>query len=307
MRRRPRRRLLSALFTAIGAASCLAPRAAAQEVVEAPQYRSSRPYQSDIDAAQPADPTFKVTGGVHVTDHYFFRGYSVATGFNLQPYFDLHYRVYQDENLAITPHAGMWFNFSEDKGPEVPEHWTEVDVNAGVAVEFRQLTIDFQWQLYTSPNEVFQRSEEVGVKIAYDDTDLWPRGGAIAALNPSVAFFHEYYDQNDNESDAYVGLALEPELQPLDVGKVPLTVSFPLTFGGSYNGYYFNDEGQVDQAGFWSAGIKAAFDLRPLNNVPDCTIEAEVNYIRLLADSVERANGGDSDDLILRVGFVFGL
>lgn len=307
MRRRPRRRLLSALFTAIGAGSCLAPPAAAQEVVEVPQYRSSRPYQSDIEAAQPADPALRVTGGVDVRDQYFFRGYNQSNGFILQPYFDVLYTVYEDENLAVTPHVGAWFNLTEQKGPEVPEHWNEFDALVGIAVDWQQFTFDFRWQLFTSPSEEFERSEEIGVEIAYDDRLLWPRGSAIAALNPSVAFFHEYYDQNDSESDAYVGFALEPELQPAALGRVPVTVSFPLTFGGSYNGYYFNDQGQVDQAGFWSAGVKAAFDLSKLNNVPDCIIEAEVNYIRLLADSVERANGRDSDDIMLRVGVVFGL
>lgn len=307
MRRRPRRRLLSALFTAIGAGSCLAPPATAQEVVEAPQYRSNRPYASDLEAAQPADPAFKVAGGVDVRDQYFFRGYNQSNGFILQPYFDLLYTVYEGEDFAVTPHAGAWFNLTEQKGPEVPEHWNEFDAIVGVAVDWRQFTFDFRWQLFTSPSEEFQRSEEVGVDVAFDDSALWPRGSFFAALNPSAAFFHEYYDQNDSESDAYVGFALEPELQPMRLGRVPVTVSFPLTFGGSYNGYYFNDNGEVDQAGFWSAGVKATFDLPNAADALDWQLEAEVNYIRLLADSVERANGGDSDDVMVRVGVTFGL
>lgn len=307
MRRRPRRRLFSALFTAIGAAGCLAPRAAAQEVVEQPQYRSNRPYQSEIDAARPADPAFQITGGVDFRDQYFFRGYNLSTGFTVQPYFDVLYTVYEDENLAVTPHAGLWFSFSEDKGPEVPEHWTEFDANVGVAVAWDRFTFDFQWFLFTSPNEVFERSEEIGVDVAYDDSPLWPRGSAIAALNPSLSFYHEYYDQNDSESDAYVGLALEPELRSFDLGRVPVTVSFPLTFGGSYNGYYFNDDGETDQAGFWSAGVKAAFDLPNAADAPGWKIEAEVNYIRLLADSVERANGRDGDDITVRLGFTYSI
>ena len=309
MRRRPRRLLAAALFSALGAGAPFAPTAAAQEVADAPQYRSNRPYQSDLDAAAAdgSDDPFHVRGGVDVRDQYFFRGYNFASsGVIVQPYFDLLYTVYRDGDFAVTPHAGAWFNFTEEKGPETPKNFNEFDAFVGVAVEWHQLTLDFQWVMYKSPSEVFERSEEVGVNVRYDDAALWPRDAVFAGLNPSLAFFHEYYDKNDSESDAYVGFGLEPELHPFGVGRLPVTVSFPLTFGGSYNGYYYDDRGGADPAGFWSAGVKAGFDL-PGGKSTKCRIEAEVLYIKLLADSVERANGGDGDDVTLRLGFTFEL
>ena len=307
MRRRPRRLVLfPALLAGLGAPLCAATSAGAQEVARPPVYRSNNPYASDVAAQQPQDSRFGVTGGVDFRDQYFFRGYEFSTGLSVQPYFDVMYTVYKDENLSVTPHAGAWFNFTEEQGEENPVHWQEFDANVGIAVEVAHFTLDFQWMLYTSPNETFQRSEEIGVEVAYDDSRFWP-DGPVAALNPSVSFFHEYYDQNDSESDAYVGLGLEPELRTFQVGPLPVTVSFPLTFGGSYNGYYFNDENQVDQAGFWSAGVKAGFDLPRGEYGPQWRIEAEATYIRLLADSVERANGGDRDDIALRVGITFEL
>lgn len=306
MRRRPRRLLVSALFSALGAGAFVAPQVGAQEVVEPPRYRSSRPYASDVEAANPKDSPFHLTGGLDLRDQYFFRGYNRASsGAVVQPYFTLLYTIYEDENIAITPHAGAWFNFTEEKGPENPQHWNQFDAIVGVGVDWNRFTFDFQWQMLKSPSEIFQRSEEIGVDIRYDDRHLWPKDSAIAAVNPSVAFFHEYYDKNDSESDAYVGVGLEPELRPFDVGRTPVTISFPLHFGGSYNGYYFDDRGGVDQAGFWSAGIKAGFDLSSSRNGPQYRLEAEVNYIRLLADSVERTNGGDGDDVMLRVGVSF--
>ena len=54
MRRRPRRFLATALFSAIGAGTCFAPPAAAQEVVDTPEYRSNRPYPSEAEAADMA-------------------------------------------------------------------------------------------------------------------------------------------------------------------------------------------------------------------------------------------------------------
>ena len=306
MRRRPRRLLRSALFTALGAGTWFCTPAAAQEVVDTPQYRSNRPYAAD-EAARQDEGRFHVSGGIDVRDQYFFRGYNLASsGGAFQPYFDLLYTVYEDGNFSVTPHVGAWFNFTQEKGPENPKNWNEIDALAGVAVVWERFEFDFQWVMYASPNEAWERSEEIGVDINFDDSDLWGRGNPFVALNPSVAFYHEYYDKNDSESDAYFGVGIEPELRPVDVGPLPVTFSFPLTYGGSYNGYFYDDRGGADPSGFWSAGIKAHFDL-PGDNPNNYAVEAEVTYIRLLADSVERANGGDSDDISLRVGFTFEL
>ena len=308
MRRRPRRLLVPALLSGLGAGFGLAPpRAAAQEVVEPPVYRSNKPYASDVAAANPEPPAFGVDGGLDFRDHYFFRGYHRTSGLTVQPYFDLNYTVLEEGDFSVTPHAGAFFSFNEENGPENPQHWNEFRGNLGVAVEWSGLVFDFQWMLITSPSEVFERSEEIGVDIRYDDQRLWSKNSPIAALNPAVSFFQEYYDKNDSESDAYVGLRLEPELHPFDVARVPVTLSFPLEFGGSYSGYYFTDDGNVDQAGYWVAGVKAAVNLPVSRKWQSCRIEAQVDYIRLLADSVERANGGDGDDVTLRFGIVFDL
>jgi hypothetical protein len=306
MRRRPRRPIAPALLAGIIAGISFAPPAGAQEVVEPPVYRSNRPYESEVEAAQPKESRFHLRGGIDYRDQYFFRGYNYASsGVILQPYFTALYTVYEDEHIAITPHVGAWFDLTEVKGPENPQHFNEFDAIAGVGVDCADFTFDFQWVLYKSPSERFQRSEEVGVDVIYHDRKLWPDSSPIAALNPSVAFFQQYYDKNDHERDSYVGFGLEPELHSFDVGRVPVTVSFPLTFGGSYDGYYFTDQGKTEQAGYWIAGVKAAFDLPRANDAPRWRVEAEIDYIRLMADSVERANGGDHDDVFFRIGLKF--
>jgi hypothetical protein len=307
MRRRPHRLLLPALLSGLGAGIFFAPQpAAAQEVVDPPVYRSSKPYASDVEAANPEPAPFFITGGLDLRDKYFFRGYvRASSGVVLQPYFTANYTIFEDDHLRITPHAGAFFSLTEDKGPETPKHWNEFRGDLGVAFECQDFTFDVQWLLITSPSEEFRRSEEIGIDIHYNDRALWGRSGPIAALNPTVTFFHEYYDKNDGESDAFVGFTLEPELRPFDVAGCPVTVSFPLAFGGSYNGYYYTDEGKTDQAGYWTAGIKAACELPGARGPSGWRVEAEVDYIRLMADSVEFANGGDSDDVMLRVGVVY--
>jgi len=304
MRRRPRRLLVSALFTGLCAGSWIAP-SWGQEVDDTPRYRSSRPYQSEVEAANPRPSNFHVAGGLDVRDQYFFRGYNRASsGVIIQPYFDLGYTIYRDENLAITPHAGAWFNFTETKGPENPEHWNEFRPSGGFAFESRGFTVDLQYVMYKSPSELFGRSEEVGATLSYDDRRFWPASSPIVALNPSVAYFWEFDDNKDGEEDSWFGVSLEPELHPVHFGKVPVVFSFPLAFGGSWDGYYFDDHGGVDQAGYWTAGVKAGVDLVAKPQFR-CRLEAEVDYIRLLADSVERANGGDNDDITLRFGIHF--
>lgn len=304
MRRRPRRLLVSALFTGLCAGSWVAP-IFGQEADDTPRYRSSRPYESEVEAANPGPSNFHVAGGVDVRDQYFFRGYNrSSSGVIIQPYFDLGYTIYRDENLAVTPHAGAWFNFAEDSGPENPTHWNEFRPSGGFAVESHGFTVDVQYVMYKSPSEAFGRSEEVGATVSYDDRRFWPASSPIVSLNPSVAYFWEFDDNKDGERDSYFGVSLEPELHPINFCRVPVTFSFPLTFGGSWDGYYFDDHGGVDQAGFWTAGLKAAVDL-PTGDRFRCRLEAEVDYIRLMADSVERANGGDRDDITFRVGLAF--
>jgi hypothetical protein len=313
MRRRPSRLLFPALLTGLGAGLGLVSAAAAQEVVEPPQYRSNRPYQSEVEAANPEPSRLWVSGGVDVRSQYFYRGYNfVPSGPALQPYATVLYTAYEDDHVRITPYLGAWFDFTEVKGPSNPAHWNEFDAIAGVGVDVGDFTVDFQYIFHTSPSDYFKRFEEIGVDIRYNDDRWWPRSSPIAALNPSVAFFQEIEDKRqatrfDDERNAYIGLGLEPELQPFDVGRIPVTLSFPLTIGGSYNGYYLNDRGGTDQIGYWEAGIKAGIDLPSSRNGPQCRIEAEVDFIRLMADSVEHANGGDSDDVILRVGVKFAL
>ena len=137
------------------------PRAAAQEVVNPPVYRSNRPYESDVEAANPEPSAFRVTGGLDVRSQYFFRGYNRASsGAIIQPYFTLLYTIYRDDRLAVTPHAGAWFDFTETGGgTQNPRHWNEFRPIGGVAIDTAGFTFDVQYVMYKSPSNAFPRSE----------------------------------------------------------------------------------------------------------------------------------------------------
>jgi len=282
------------------------PRAAAQEVANPPVYRSNRPYESEVEAAKSEPSAFHVTGGLDVRSQYFFRGYNRAgSGYIIQPYFTLLYTVYRDEHLAITPHAGAWFDITEVKGPENPQHWNEFRPIGGVAFDTAGFTFDVQYVMYKSPSDAFPRSEEVGVDVRYNDRPFWRGNKFLAALNPAAAYYYQIDDNGDGDRDSFFGFSLEPELHPVPVGPVPVTFSFPLTFGGSWDGYYFDSSGGVEQAGYVTGGLKAAIDLQPGHRTQKTRLEAEVDFVRLLADSAKRANGGDRDDVTFRVGIYF--
>ena len=323
---RQRRLLAIAALAGLGLASAAAPAGAqpAPFSEEPQEYRSNKPYQTeaereqrerDAESGEPADEPGKaadesplsVTGGVDFRDHYFFRGYNyVSAGLMAQPYVVVGYTVYQDERLALTPHGGAWFNFTEDNGPNPPTHFSEFRGDFGLAVETGKFLMDFQYLYRRSPSDNFEGAvHEVGVDVRYDDRWCWRGDCPVTGLNPSFSLFYEARDERDDDHNTFVGLGLEPTLQAFHVGKLPVTVSFPLTVGGSYDGYYQDDDGHNATLGYYEAGVRAALPLGKSVYGPRWSLDAEVDYIRLLADSAEAANGHDADDVVFRVGFSF--
>ena len=322
MQRQRRPLALAALGLAGFGVAALAPAPAAvaqpQPFSEEPvHYRSNKPYESEVEAAEHRravesgeikESPFTLAGGVDFRDHYFFRGYNrISSGLSVQPYGDLGYTVYNDGRLAVTPHAGFWADFSEQKAPEAPEHFNEVRGIVGVGVQMKHVLLDFQYVYYNSPGEAFEDTHEIGVDVRYDDRWCWRRDARcpFVALNPSLSLFYEAKDNRDDDYNTYVGLGLEPALRPLEIGRLPLSVSFPLTLGGSYDGYYQDDDGHNATLGYWEAGVRCALPLGKWVYGGRWMLDAEVDYIRLLADSAEAANGHDNDDFVFRLGLSF--
>ena len=311
---------------------------------EPPRYRSNRPYERQGDESRPrtseervrseaqreregteaSDPKaqaaggteekgepetgapWSLSGGADFRDQYFFRGYRYTnSGINFQPYATLGYTVYDEAGLTLTPHVGTWMNFTEDQGTDSPKHWQEVDLIAGLEVTAGDFNFDFLYTYYASPNDFFEDTHEIGVDLTYDDSRFFPRNCPLSGLNPSLAFFYETKDPNDHDYNTYVGVGLEPTLRDFNVGPVPVSLSFPMALGGSYDGYYQDDDGHNENLGFWQVGVKCGVPLPRTGYGMRWALEAELDYLRLLADSVENANGGDSDDFVFRIGFKF--
>jgi len=319
---RQRRFLVPAVLSGLALAAAVGPAAAqpAPFSEEPTQYRSNKPYPSDVERERrreqeeagvvPESP-WRVTGGVDFRDQYFFRGYNyVSSGVMAQPYLDIGYTVYSDPHLAVTPHGGMWMDWTQQETPDAPNHFQEFRANAGVLVKLDDFRLDFQYIFYTSPGNAFEDVHEIGVDVRYDDSRCWTgsrRGwiGPFVALNPRFSLYYELKDYRDNDYNTYVDVGLEPALRPFALGRMPLTVSFPVTLGGSYDGYYKEDDGQNSDFGYWQAGIRCVLPLGKTGYGGWWSLDAEVDYVKLIADSAEAANGHDGDDIVFRVGLAF--
>jgi hypothetical protein len=239
---------------------------------------------------------------------YFYRGYNVVSkGWIAQPAIDFSYTVFDANGLTITPHVAGWFNLTEEKGPNSPEHLAEADLFTGVAFGFAnfELLADYNFQGYPSRYGIDEGSgqlQEVELVLSYDDSGHWPEALPFAGLFPHVGYYREVEDRNDDDLNAYIEVGVEPTLRDFSVAARAVTVSFPLVVGLSADGYYTDASGHNETLGYWLAGIKASVALDA-----HWTIVGEVDYLKLESTSVLDANGGDSDEVIARIGIAVSL
>jgi hypothetical protein len=250
-----------------------------------------------------AEKPWAVDITVDVPSQYFYRGYNVVSkGWIVQPAIDFSYTVLDRDGLTITPHVAGWFNFTEEKGANEPQHFAEADLFAGVALGYAnfELLVDYNFQGYPSGFGIDAGSgqvQEVQFVLSYDDGALWPDGSALAGLFPHVGYYREVEDRNDDDRNAYVEVGVEPTLREFSLGGRGVTISFPLVVGLSADGYYTDAAGGNETLGYYLAGVKAAVALDAR-----WTLVGEVDYLRLEATSVLEANGGDGDAVVARVG-----
>jgi len=263
-------------------------------------------------AEQPDEGTPEKPWTVGITvdfpTQYFYRGYNVVSkGWIAQPAIDFSYTVFDANGLTITPHVAGWFNLTEEKGPNSPQHLAEADLFTGVALAYAnfELLADYNFQGYPSRFGIDEGSgqvQEVELVLSYDDSSHWPDASPIAAINPYIGYYREVEDRNDDDLNAYVELGVEPTLRDFSLGRRAVTVSFPLTVGLSADSYYRNAAGGNETLGYYLAGVKASVALDER-----WTIVGEVDYVRLEATSVLDANGGDGDEVIGRLGINLSL
>jgi hypothetical protein len=261
---------------------------------------------AEAEAYDPNPGGLTLTGGVDYTTAYFFRGYSQEdTGLIIQPYATVTAGLVDGENFDLNGYVGIWNSFHEEKtlaADTGPNTWYESDLFGGLDFVFGKLTLGTVYTFYTYPNGAFNTIQEIGFKVAYDDTDFMKNRGIDFALKPYAAIYFETADANGTE-DTYLELGITPSLA---LGESGITLAVPVVVGMSIDDYYFDDTGDDELLGYGSIGLFASLPLGETGRFGTWTLTGGVQYIQLFADSAEAVNdGGEDSEILGKVGVSF--
>jgi hypothetical protein len=239
-----------------------------------------------------------ITGdiGFDITNAYYFHGIRQEdTGFIIQPYADLYFKVYQGSGFltSLSVDLGIWNSFHSNRGvASSTSNWYEFDFSAGLTA-----TLNEKWSLgaafkyYGSPGDYFDNAYTVAFKLGYDDKDLL---GAFS-MQPYILVEWELDGKSANGSDTgvYYEIGLTPNF---DVG--PVNLAIPLRAGFGSSDYYFDDEAY----GYLSAGLAATYTL---TCIPEClgewSLTASAVYLHL-GDGTRVSNDGDEHEVVFTGG-----
>ena len=282
-----------------------------QEAADEQKTESQEPVvEAEVKEEEPSGPNtgrLSFSGGTDFTTAYFFRGYNQEDqGVIGQPYLTLYAKLSDDDAFKVTGYVGTWNSIHSEStladAGAGPNSWYESDFLAGVDISSGAFTVGFIYTLYTYPNGAFESIQEVGAKLAWDDTEF-QKGGLGFALKPYVAVYAETGDRNGSE-DWYGEVGVAPGIYTFnEEGKYPVAITVPLTVGLSLKDYYFDDGGDEEVFGYASAAVTASV---PLAFIPpeygSWNITGTFQYLYLNAEGLQAANAGDDYELIGNVG-----
>ncbi len=240
---------------------------------------------------EPSKFTFE--GEVNYVTSYFSRGYNYGKDhLFIQPTATLSYEAMKNDPFTLTPYFNVWANITDDQYAHL-DYFDELDLTAGLTLEFGRFTVGANYIYYVSPADNFDDLHEIGMSLSFDDSDV---NHLPIALNPYVSVFSEVIDRGGPEGAA-AELGINPEFT---IEKTPLTLSFPMRLGVNVNDFYFDANGGNDPFGYISGGIGAVYNLND-----NWYVTGGAHYLNLLAGSTRASNGGDVHQVIGKVGVGF--
>ena len=304
------------LFQGLALAALLAAPlvSSAQEAADEQKTESQEPVvEAEVKQDEPTGPNsgrLSFSGGTDFATAYFFRGYNQEDqGVVGQPYLTLYAKLSDEDEFKVTGYVGTWNSVHSEAtlatADSGPDSWYESDFIAGVDVASGALTVGFIYTLYTYPNGAFESIQELGVKLAWDDSEF-QKGKLGFALKPYVAVYAETGDRNGSE-DWYGEAGISPGVYTFNEdGKYPVAISVPLTVGLSLKDYYFDEGGDEEVLGYASAAVTASV---PLAFIPadygSWNVTGTFQYLYLNAEGLQAANHGDDYELIGKIGLAF--
>ena len=269
--------------------------------------------EAEVKEEEPTGPNtgkLSVSGGTDFATAYYFRGYNQEDqGFIFQPYLNLYLKIRDDEDLRVTGYVGTWNSVHSEQtlaAGSGPDQWYESDFLAGVDFGSGAFTLGVVYTAYTYPNGAFDTIQELGVKLAWDDTEYTEEAIGFA-LKPYVAIYAETSDGNGSE-DWYGELGIAPGVYTFNEDDdYPIALSVPVIVGIGLKDYYFDEDGDDEEfLGYVSAGVAASV---PLAFIPSeygaWNVTGSVTFMYLNAEGLQAANSGDDYDIIGKLGIAF--
>jgi hypothetical protein len=227
-----------------------------------------------------------ITGdiGFDIVSNYVTKGVvQTNQGFIIQPYADLHFRIYKGAGAltSITADIGIWNSFHGHHNlaarGQTTANWYEFDLQTGLTFNFNKLALAGYYKVYESPSSVFRNAYAIGINVSYDDSDLL---GAFA-LHPYGFVELNVQGTTGNNNNGSRGQYYEVGIAPAHSWG-DLTLSLPVNAGFGSGGFYLRNRG----FGFIGVGVKATY---ALNMVPAClgkwSVYSGFNYYRLGGNS----------------------
>ncbi|MEO6740898.1 MAG: hypothetical protein ABIP20_11645 [Chthoniobacteraceae bacterium] len=200
-------------------------------------------------------------------------------GFIIQPYADLHFRIYKGAGAltSVTVDLGIWNSFhghhNSPAGFGTTSNWYEFDFQAGLTFNFDKLAVGGYFKTYESPSSSFPNAYTAGITLAYDDS------AALGnfALHPYALVELQLEKTTGNSLNGSRGQYYEIGIAPGHTFGA-LTLSLPVKAGFGSGGFYLGNRG----FGFIGVGARADY---ALNYIPAClgkwSVNAGVTYYRL--------------------------
>ena len=278
---------------------------AAQPASACPYCKADAAGLSAAEAA-PADDAgafpVMLSGGFDFASAYYFRGYQQADhGPILQPYLNIFTTKTIQEGLVVSPYISL-FNSTHFAANNRMADMS--DVMLGTVTNWNGWLIDTRYAFYNMSPLMRTPVHEIGAKVSYDI--LTPFDSETLkpfAIRPFVGVYGEFIPEEDL-SQLFVNLGVEPNWR-IEVNGTKIGLGLPTEWGLGGNGYYFDSDGSNAAAGYFATSLTASISLPLPERFGLWYLNTSIQYLRLIADSVQEAGSFENNVCIGKVGLSF--
>lgn len=279
----------------------------AQESVSSGQVNAAMSVTDQVsNPVQTAKNPFSLQLNLDYTTAYFYHGIiQEDTGFILQPAAKLNMNIYERDDAKIDGYFATWNSFhgqmtAAQAHGDFIKSWYESDLLAGFTLTKGKFSLATQYVFLTSPSDAYETVQELNFTFTYDDSEAIGK----FALHPYALLAIETgagaSDGANSDAGTYLELGIAPGFS-FDVGKTPVSITFPASVGLSLHDYYQNAAGDDDAFGFAQVGVKASVPLSFSSPYGKWTLNAGVSAM-YLGNHTTGFNSGQREVVIGTVG-----